>query len=93
VSNRTANPPLGGELLVGFLGQAPLIVHRQDLAGHSGGGLYHQRSDLALQLGQLARVIRRRRLARFGDDLLGGCDRTLGFLFEHARRCGSGLFD
>ena len=50
-----------GELPRRFLGQAPLIFRRQDLAGDRRGGLHDQPADLALELGQHAGVVLRRR--------------------------------
>jgi len=41
----------------GLLGESALIFRRQNLAGHRGGRLHHQPTDLALELGEHAVMV------------------------------------
>ena len=60
-----------------FLGQAPLIFRRQNLADDYGRGLYHQPPDFAFEFGEHAGIVLSRRLPRLGQDLFSDND---GFL-------------
>ena len=76
-----------------LLGEAALIVGRQDLAGDRRRRLHDQPADLALELGEHLRAVALGGLARPDEDLLGGRDRLLRFLGLHARGRRAGFLD
>jgi hypothetical protein len=83
----------GGQLPVGFLDQPALVVVGEHLAGHSPGGLNHQLADFLSEFGQHPGVVSQGDFAGLGNDLFGGGDGLLGFLFLHAGGGGPGFLD
>ena len=84
---------LGGDLPLGFLSQALLVVQRQNLSGHLDTGLDDQPSkfltEFRLQAGQFGLI----RMASFGNNVGGGGDRLLGFDLRNPCRCSSRFFN
>ena len=73
--------------LARLFGQPPVIVGRQNLAGHRRRRLHDEPADLALELGEHARALALGGFARADEDLLGGGDRLPRLLrLRRARR-------
>src|SRR6266850_6120049 len=77
----------------GLLGESALIFRRQNLAGHRGGRLHHQPTDLALELGEHAVMVSGGGFACTDRDLFRGRDGLLGLLLPHPGGGGPGLID